>query len=164
MSDRFTAKVAEFLIIRNGKGEVLLQQRAGTGYLNGYWDFPSGHAEYGESIRDAATRELMEETSLQAEGEDLRLVHLDQCFDPNPQHCYINFIVAVDAWKGESRVAEIEKCSGMEWFATDALPEKCVNTVRNVQQAGFSDQLTYSVTDAQAFERLVGMSLQESNN
>ncbi len=43
---RFMTRQAVFVVLRNGNGEVLLQQRANTGYLDGYWDLPSGHVEY----------------------------------------------------------------------------------------------------------------------
>lgn len=36
-------------------------------YLGGHWDFPKGKLEAGESKRDAAIRELHEETGLTAE-------------------------------------------------------------------------------------------------
>lgn len=35
---------------------------------NGYWSFPKGHAEYNESPRQTAERELFEETGLQVEA------------------------------------------------------------------------------------------------
>jgi len=38
MTDRFMTRVAVFIIIRNDKGEVLLQQRGPASYLGGYWD------------------------------------------------------------------------------------------------------------------------------
>ncbi|MGH7241490.1 MAG: NUDIX domain-containing protein, partial [Candidatus Saccharimonadales bacterium] len=42
-SERFQTHVAVFVIIRNDAGEILLQKRQNTSYLDGYWDFPSGH-------------------------------------------------------------------------------------------------------------------------
>jgi bis(5'-nucleosidyl)-tetraphosphatase len=45
---------------RNGKWEVFLIQHN----RNGYWGFPKGHAEAGETPMQAAFRELKEETNL----------------------------------------------------------------------------------------------------
>jgi 8-oxo-dGTP diphosphatase len=148
MTDRFTTRVAVFVIIRNDKGELLLQQRAGTNYLDGYWDFPSGHVEAGESIRDTAIRELAEETGLTGRPEALRLVHIDQYF---LDAAYLNFVFALDSWQGTPTICEPEKCAAMGWYAQDALPSACVNMVRVVAAAGFSDTLTYSLTDEHMF-------------
>lgn len=158
MSERFMTRLAVFVIVRNDKGEMLLQRRAGN-YLSGYWDFPSGHGEYGEAIRDTAIRELKEEAGLNGKPEDLRLVHIDQY---SVERDYINFVFVLDKWSGTPKVCEPDKCSGVGWFAPEALPEQCVNVVRAVEAAGFTDELTYSVTGAQAFERLFGMPLQAS--
>ena len=46
--------------------EVLLIQR-GKGALKGYWSLPGGHIEPGERARDAALREVREETGVEAE-------------------------------------------------------------------------------------------------
>jgi 8-oxo-dGTP diphosphatase len=54
--------------------EVLLVQRA-KGVLSGLWSFPGGHIEPGEAARDAAVREIREETSVEAELSGLLDVH-----------------------------------------------------------------------------------------
>lgn len=48
------------MIIFNEKGEVLLQKRADVNL----WGIPSGHVEPGETVKDAAVREILEETGL----------------------------------------------------------------------------------------------------
>jgi mutator protein MutT len=152
MAERFTTRIAVYVIVRNDEGEILLQQRANTGYLDGYWDFPSGHAEYGEPLREAAARETAEEVGVTARTEDLRLIHIDQFFmDKN----YINFIFSADKWRGQPKICEPDKCSAVGFFAPDALPEKCVNAVRAAERTSFSDQLTYSVTDQSVFHKMI---------
>jgi 8-oxo-dGTP diphosphatase len=47
--------------------EVLLIQRGKEGPLRGLWSFPGGRIEPGEPARDAALREVMEETGVEAE-------------------------------------------------------------------------------------------------
>jgi len=148
-----------FVIVRNHKGEVLLQQRAGRRYLAGYWDFPSGHGELNESIHGTAIRELREEVGLDGRPEDLRLVHIDQYF---VEVNYINFVFALDTWSGTPKVCEPDKCDGVAWFAPDKLPDKCVNIVRVVEATGFTDGLTYSVTDKDTFCNLMGLPRQET--
>ncbi len=155
MSERALTKWAVFVIVWNKKGKILLLQRARDAkYLTGYWDFPSGHGEYGEDIRTTAIRELKEEVGLDGRAEDLRLVHMDQYF---VETNYINFVFALDKWSGTPTVCEPDKCDGIDWFAPDKLPEKCVNTVRAVEAAGFTGGLTYSVTDKDVYYKLLGL-------
>ncbi len=155
MTERFNTRLAVFMILRNDKNEILLQQRSGTGYLDGYWDLPSGHVEHGEALRDTATRELLEEVGVTARPEDLALVNIDQYFLDQD---YVNFTFAVKSWQGTPSICEPDKCSDMQWFAPDALPEKCVNVVRANEQSGFgaSGELTYSVTDVESYKTLMG--------
>ena len=43
-------------------GQVLLQQRQNTGYMDGHWSFSAaGHVERDESVTAAAVREVWEE-------------------------------------------------------------------------------------------------------
>lgn len=154
MTERESTRWAVFVIVRNQKGEVLLQQRAVGKYLGGYWDFPSGHGEVGEDIRNTALRELTEEVGLSGKLEDLRLVHIDHYY---VEVNYLNFVFALSEWTGTPQVCEPDKCSGVGWFAPDKLPEKCVNVVRAVAAAGFGDDLTYSVTDKDVFYNLMGL-------
>ena len=48
------------------EGEVLLVQRAKK-LAYGLWSLPGGHVKLGETVRDAALRELAEETAIKAE-------------------------------------------------------------------------------------------------
>ena len=157
MTDRFMTRAAVFMVVRNGKGEILLQQRSGTGYLDGYWDLPSGHVEYGESLRDTAARELLEEVGLKTDVSALKLSNIDQYFLDRD---YINFTFAVEGWEGEPSICEPDKCSDIAWFKPGALPEKCVNVVRVNERTGFgeSGELSFTVTDAEAYRTLMGKS------
>ncbi len=48
---------------RSGNGEILLIQRAD----NAHWGLPGGHVEPGESVAQAAAREVLEETGCEIE-------------------------------------------------------------------------------------------------
>src|SRR3989344_2550591 len=76
-------------ILKNQK--VLLLRRFQTGYLDGYWDLPSGHVEAGETLKECCVRELKEETGLKTEISDLKLIHVYQNF-ANPESPYFGYI------------------------------------------------------------------------
>src|ERR687897_1885228 len=70
------SEIAVFVTRRDG-GEVLLLRRVRSG--GGYWHVVAGALEPGESAREAAARELEEETGLVAAlGDALQIVeHVD---------------------------------------------------------------------------------------
>lgn len=63
MSDRALVRVAAAVIMRPD-GQVLLAQRPDGRPYAGYWEFPGGKLEAGESPREALDRELHEELGL----------------------------------------------------------------------------------------------------
>lgn len=63
----FAAPVAAVeisLCLLKSKGRVWIQFRENTGHLDGYWEFPGGKVEEGETSRAAAVRELREECGI----------------------------------------------------------------------------------------------------
>jgi 8-oxo-dGTP diphosphatase len=57
---------------------VLVQQRSEDGHLSGYWEFPGGKVEAGESPLAAAVREAQEETGVNLQKTaPVWQVHLD---------------------------------------------------------------------------------------
>lgn len=155
MSSRERFYAAVFVIVYNDKGEVLLQQRAGSGYMDGYYDFPSGHIDPNEGLRIAASRELSEETGLFVREEDLTLVHVNQNFFDRP---YLNYTFVADKWQGDPVIGEPDKCTELGFFDVNKLPAKCTPAVRVVERAAFSRELTYSIVRLNDFPDLMGES------
>lgn len=119
-TEKFVARSAVFVALRNGRGEVLLHRRANTGYMDGYYDLPSGHVERGERLLDAAVRELMEETGIKVVESALTLWHINQ-FNANGE-AYYNFFFVTNDWVGEPAIMERDKCDDMGFYGLDALP------------------------------------------
>ncbi|HKX23868.1 MAG TPA: NUDIX domain-containing protein [Candidatus Saccharimonadales bacterium] len=67
-------KVAVCLMIRRDDGTQLVQQRLKQPFY-GYWGRPTGKIRWGETILEAAARELMEETGLEADMEFEEVYH-----------------------------------------------------------------------------------------
>jgi ADP-ribose pyrophosphatase YjhB (NUDIX family) len=115
------------------EGRVLLLRRAGTGFFDGLYSLPGGHVEQGESILQAAGRELKEETGLYTEPGDLVwLGVIHRRSDTNR----IDFFLRALRWKGVPVLREPDKCGGMGWFARDGLPEDTVPYVKAALEAG----------------------------
>ncbi len=67
-------KVAVCLIVHDGDGRTLMQQRLKQPYY-GWWGRPTGKIRWGETILEGAARELKEETGLEAELEFRGVYH-----------------------------------------------------------------------------------------
>ena len=102
-------KVAVCLMVRRSDGKWLVQQRLKQPFY-GYWGRPTGKIRWGETILQAAARELMEETGLTA---DLQFDSIYHKQDFNQQtgemlEDKIFFVVACENPKGNL----IEKFEG----------------------------------------------------
>ena len=95
MSSELPFQVIGVGLVRNGAGEVLIDQRLNEGLLGGLWEFPGGKQEPGESIVATIHRELEEELAIEVEvGEELIVV----------EHAYshnkLRLVVHLCTWVG----------------------------------------------------------------
>ena len=102
---------------------VLLQRRSDTGH----WGFPAGVVDVGDSVLDALSKEVHEETGLTVERAELFGVYTDPRFAvvyPNGDEVQ-TFTVAflVHQWSGELS-ADSDEVTDVKFFPLDALPEK----------------------------------------
>lgn len=110
------------VIIINEKNEILLGKRTD----NGYWDYPAGSMEIGESFEECARREVSEETGLVC-GElefFMELSGEDSLYEyPNGDQVYLAVIIYIcHEFSGEMKVQEDEVVA-QKFFPIDQLPE-----------------------------------------
>lgn len=156
--ERELFKAAVFIVIRDKKARVLLQRRANTGFMDGYYDFPSGHVDADESFAEAAVRELAEETGLKVNEAEFEVLHINQNYLRYP---YINITFIAKKWSGTPVVMEPAKCDDQQFFPVDALPEQCTLAVRYVARAGWTDGPHLSKTTPDTFQTLIGVPYSE---
>ena len=66
--------VGAAVVVFDDDGRILMVKRAPGATRSGFWSVPAGFVDYGEDVREAAQRELFEETGLHADiGEVLHV-------------------------------------------------------------------------------------------
>ncbi len=113
------------VIIINEKDEILLGRRTD----NGWWDYPAGSMELGESFEECARREVLEETGLKC-GKLEFLMDLsgsDSFYEyPNGDQVYLAGILYICRdYTGELKVQK-EEVFEQDFFQIDHLPEGTV--------------------------------------
>lgn len=121
------------VLIINEKNQVLLQKRTD----NGFWGYPGGSMELGESFEECAKREALEETGLECmeftyfthmSGEKMHYTY------PNGDEVYISEVVFLcRKYQGELKVQETE-VQEQQFFDLDKLPENISPINKDVLQ------------------------------
>jgi len=115
------------IVIKDHK--VLLGKRKNS-HGSGTWQFPGGHLEFNESIKDCARRELFEETGIKIKN--IRLgPYTNDIFKKEKKH-YITLFVVADYDSGVLELKEPEKCEKWDWFEWGKLPEPSFLPIKNL--------------------------------
>jgi 8-oxo-dGTP pyrophosphatase MutT (NUDIX family) len=109
-------------ILVDDQRRLLLQRRADTGH----WGLPAGVVDVGDSVLEALSREVQEETGLTVVRAELFGVYTDPRFSvtyPNGDEVQ-TFTVAfvVREWSGQLS-ADSDEVTDVRFFPLDALPE-----------------------------------------
>jgi 8-oxo-dGTP diphosphatase len=150
-------------VVLAGDGRVLLAQRPRGKAYAGYWEFPGGKLEPGETARDALVRELREELGIEA----VRSApwFLQEFVYPHA-HVELHFF-RVFEWKGDLHGHDGQAFAWQTPGAFDVAPLLPANTrviaalmlptVYGITCAGDSDEATFLARAARAF--LAGVKL-----
>ena len=118
-SDRYEIVAVVHTIVWDSSGNnLLLLERANTGLMDGRHTLPGGHVQSGESLVEAAVREVREEVGVELERLSPTCVL--------PYSGGVNFVFAGKNWSGSIRNVEPDKCASIGWFAQNQLPESAV--------------------------------------
>lgn len=109
-------------LVINEKNQLLLEKRKD----NGYWAYPGGTMELGETFEECAMREVLEETGLilkdmkffcVASGEKRHVVY------PNKDEVYIVEVVYLCHKYEGSLKAQKEEITKLDFFDLDGMPK-----------------------------------------
>ncbi len=97
-------------------GEILLIRR-GREPFKGQWAVPGGFVEHGETVENAATREIMEETGVMVKLVDILGVYSDPTRDPRDHHISIVFVAEFVSGKAQGG----DDAAQAEWVSLDSI-------------------------------------------
>jgi 8-oxo-dGTP pyrophosphatase MutT (NUDIX family) len=126
---RFDLNVSVFVVVARG-AEVLLVRRFNTGWKDGFYSLPAGAHDGGETLAQAASRELREETGLSADPATLQLVHMIHCRQGDTGGEWLGAFFLADAWSGTPSIQEPDKHDDLAWFDVNQLPENVIPYTR----------------------------------
>lgn len=84
----------------------------------GTWTMPGGKIDFGESPEEAACREVMEETGIEAKN--LEVINISNDLSGEAHFITIGFLCR--DFEGEPKVREPDEITEWKWFPLDALP------------------------------------------
>ena len=99
-----------FGLVVNDRNEILLIQR-GYGREKGLWSLPGGRRDRGESLKETALRETLEETGIRMSADGL--------YYKSDHHSF-------EIWQGRKLGGHLKiqkkECLDAKWFQIDMLP------------------------------------------
>lgn len=124
MSERFKLVGAVLNIILKDN-EVLMLLRKNK-FDAGLYSLPGGCMESGETVKEAAAREIKEETNLDVDLEQMNIVSSLHriCLDKNNAGWQsIEHVVVSNKFNGTPTVMEPDKSDELKWFPLNNLPK-----------------------------------------
>jgi 8-oxo-dGTP diphosphatase len=117
--ERFKAVISVHIILMRDN-KILLGQRQNTGYSDGLYHLPAGHLDPDETFVDATLRETKEELGIDLSPQDIDLVYVIH------HHERVGLFFMTENPQQEPQNMEPDKCSRLDWFELNKLPENMV--------------------------------------
>ncbi|MEU5217209.1 NUDIX domain-containing protein [Streptomyces sp. NPDC020807] len=112
------ASLGAGVVVVDARGRVLLGLDP-----SGVWELPGGKVDPGESVEEAAVRELAEETTLVADAADVEVLGLVLDSVTSAELTRMTAATTVRVFSGTPAVAEPHKIERWEWTDPERLPE-----------------------------------------
>lgn len=141
---RFMVIPAVYAILEKDE-KILLMRRYDTGYQDGNYSLPAGHLDGTETLKKALIREVMEETGVLIDKQDLELAHVVNRNAKDGER--IDFFFVIRNWQGEPKIMESNKCDEMKWVLKNELPENMAPEVKQAVNNIFNNKSIYSDMD-----------------
>ncbi len=126
---RHTNIVASYLVLlQNNK--VLLSKRSNTGYMDEWYSLVAGHVEDNETFSQALIREVKEEIGIDVSIKDIKHCHVMHRHSSLDGSQRVDAFFLVEAIRGKIVNLEPHKCSQLEWFDLDNLPNNIIPYVK----------------------------------
>ncbi|MEB3702285.1 NUDIX domain-containing protein [Candidatus Bealeia paramacronuclearis] len=134
---RFKSKVTVYVLIFQDK-KILMLRRSGTGIADGEYAIPMGGVEKGETLIEAAIREVKEEVGLDISCDQLEFTHVmyrlnSEDRGTNPEDWMAenaDFYFTCTSFEGVPFNAEPHKHDRVEFFPCHALPFPLVKHIK----------------------------------
>ncbi|MDF9839214.1 MULTISPECIES: NUDIX domain-containing protein [unclassified Paenibacillus] len=122
MAEFRVLSVVHIMLVQSG--QVLLLRRYNTGHMDGYYGFPGGKLDGGETLQMAAIREAREETGVRIDPAHLHMLGTMHIKTAGAER--IDFFFRAEEWSGEVSNIEPDKCDELSWFNMDKLPDNAL--------------------------------------
>ena len=121
-------------VIWNQQGQILIDRRRPSGVLGGFWEFPGGKIETGETIEECIKREIWEELGIVIEvgKHQITIAHT---------YTHLHFILIVHHCQHIDGVPQPIECDEIRWVNLEELdefnfPEANFQIIAALRQAG----------------------------
>ncbi len=125
--EQFKIYIAAYLVLERD-GKILLLRRANTGYQDGNYSLVAGHLDWNETAKECIIREAKEEANIVLHPENLDVAHVMHRFAPDRE--YIDVYITSSKWENKIKNMEPEKCSELNWFPTNDLPNNVLSEIK----------------------------------